>query len=116
MNKIEILMSMALFLYFLAFYLARHFPMERWRHIFVACMAFLYDASATYLMFLTNTETKNWILWLHSYFGLIALGLFLIQGTLGILRKRKLHIVFAKYVFLPAWVISYSSGFLLLIK
>ena len=112
---IEVLMTMALLLYFFAFYLARSFPQERWRHIFVACLAFALDVGATIKMFQMDLHLDNWLVMLHTYLGIIALSLFVVQGTLGIMRKRKQHIFFAKYVFLPTWVVSYSSGFLFLI-
>ena len=109
---IELLMTEALLLYFFAFYLARSFPKERWRHVFVACIAFILDAGATYKMWQMDLHLDNWVVVVHTYLGLIALSLFVVQAVLGIMRKRKQHIFFAKFVFLPMWVISYFSGFL----
>lgn len=109
---IETLMTIALGLYFLAFYFARKYKKERWKHIVTASVAFIIDAYATYIMFQMDLHLDNWVVIVHTYLGLIALSLFLVQGTLGALRKRKQHIFFAKYIFLPTWVVSYSSGFL----
>jgi len=109
---IEILMTFALAFYFLAFWLARKYKKERWKHISIACFAFALDVAATYQMWLMDLHLDNWVVKLHTILGLVAISLFLVQGTLGIMRKRKLHIFFAKYIFLPFWVISYSSGFL----
>lgn len=106
---IEILMTVALALYFLAFYLARK---VKWRpvHITVALIAFFIDVQATIMMYQMDLHLDNWVVILHTYLGLLALSLFLVQGYLGMMRKRKQHIFFAKYIFLPVWVVSYSSG------
>ena len=68
------------------------------------------------MMWEMNLSELSTIMILHTSLTLIAISLFFVQGYLGILRKRKAHIFFAKTVFLPIWIISYFSGFLLLIK
>lgn len=110
---IEMLMTFALMLYFTAFICARKLPRELLLvHIIVALVAFSFDVGATIIMWKMDLQLDNWVVYLHTWLGIIALSLFLVQGTLGIMRKRKAHIFFAKYIFLPMWVISYSSGFL----
>jgi len=109
---LEILMTIALAIYFLGYYIARNGAKYWYLHIPVVFVAFIMDMYATYLMFLVDSDLTGWIVITHTSLTLIAISLFLVQATLGLLRKRKYHIMFAQRVFLPMWVISYSSGFL----
>lgn len=112
---IEILMTIALVMYFAAYFVASHKvdgkrPSWFIYHIPVAVVAFCIDMYATYLMFMLDTEVMHWAVAAHTGITLVAVALFFGQALLGLARMREAHIIFAQYIFLPAWVISFLSG------
>ena len=109
---IEIIMTVALVLYFVAYWVARKAGRYWWAHIVVALVAFGMDAWGTYIMWRMDLPLSGWVPIVHTTLTLIAIALFFVQAGLGALRRRQAHILFAKWVFLPAWVISFMSGFL----
>ena len=109
---IEIIMTVALLLYFVAYFVARHAGRYWWAHIIVACVAFAMDAWGTYIMWKMDLPLTGWVPITHTVLTLTAIALFFVQAGLGALRMREKHILFAKWIFLPAWVISFMSGFL----
>ncbi len=117
-------MSVALVLYFIAFFTARWV----WAvHIVAALSALGLDLYATYLMEVMRVErglvfgTYPFFLKLHTVIAVTALLAFAGQATLGILARRgmargkQLHVYSAKYFFLPVWVAAYASGMYILI-
>ena len=110
--SLEIIMTVALVLYFLAYWVARKAGRFWWAHILVALVAFALDAWGTYLMWAMDLRLTGWVVTVHTALTLTAIALFFVQASLGALRRRQQHIFFAKWVFLPAWVLSFLSGFL----
>ena len=117
-------MSLALVLYFVAFFAARRV----WAgHIVAALSALSLDLYATYLMEVLRLErglvfgTYPFFLKLHTAIALLALFAFACQATLGILAKRRVerarqvHVYSAKFFFLPVWVAAYASGMYILL-
>lgn len=116
---ISVCMTLALGLYVLAFYLSKRF----WKlHIFSAITGFLLDMYATYLMETMRIEKEltfsedSLILMFHTTIAVIAIFAFLLQAGLGIAKKKRIHVITAKYFFLPVWVVAYGSGLYLLMK
>ncbi|MAG12667.1 hypothetical protein CL630_02525 [bacterium] len=108
---IELCIAVALVLYFLAFFIARKRGKWWYFHIWVAVVAFVLDAYGTYVMWTMAADVK----WdFHTISSIVALALFSIQAGLGIFRRKKLHVLFAKWIFLPTWVVSFLSGFVYL--
>ena len=111
-------MTIAIVLYFVAFYIAKKGGEFWWTHIVVAIVAFLFDAYGTYLMW----EIGVWegivdiftIRFVHTSLSVLALLLFFVQAGLGVARKPKAHRWFAVKIFLPTWVVAYMSGFLMI--
>ena len=112
---LEVIITVAMVMYFMAYFIAKSNTSGWWTHIPVAIAAFILDMYATFLMWEGDFTNASWVVIVHTGLTLIAIALFFVQGYLGIMRKREAHIFFAKRVFLPAWVISYSSGFLFFI-
>ena len=117
-------MSVALVLYFLAYFTARRV----WAlHIAAAVSALSLDLYATYLMEVMRIERGlvfgmyPFFLKLHTVIAVVALLMFAGQATLGILtwrgmvRGKQLHMFSARYIFLPTWVTAYASGMYILI-
>ncbi len=111
-------MTIAIILYFAAFYIAKKRWGLWWTHIPVAVVAFFFDAYGTYLMW----EIGVWdgmidiftIQFVHTSLSVVALALFFAQAGLGMARKPRAHRWFAVKIFLPTWVIAYMSGFLMI--
>lgn len=128
---IELLITIALAMYFLAYYFATakkrltiFFPIPRVDripkypralHITIACIAFVIDMVATYLMMQLDVSTGGLLVIVHTILTLVAVSFFVIQAAFGILKLREQHKWFATRIFLPMWVVSYLSGFLFLI-
>ena len=126
-HSIELWMTLALALYIGAFVIAR----RAWTvHVVLALSGFVADMYATYLMAMVSRGgLGNFLniplsIQVHTLLALFAVGMFLIQATLGyktwrskemwryeLYRRR--HITFAKWVFLPVWFLAYGSGLLL---
>lgn len=118
--EIKVYMSIAMVFYLLAFLSAKKYQKA---HIFFAASGFIFDLYATYLMEIMNIWTKTelafkinylFILYLHASIATLAILAFLLQAALGISKKRKAHIFWAKYIFLPLWIAAYASGLYLL--
>ena len=109
---IEIVMTFALILYFMAYFVARKGGKYWWTHVLVALSAFILDAYGTYQMYLLDLSGAGWVTVTHTSLTLLAISLFFVQAFLGVTRQRDRHIFFAKNIFLPMWVISFFSGFL----
>lgn len=112
---IETLITVALLFYFLAYFIARSRKYPLFVHVAFAATGFLFDMYATYLMSNVDQSNPSTVVTIHTTLTLIAIALFGVQATLGILHKREAHIWFAQKVFLPMWIISYLSGFLFFI-
>jgi len=113
---IELLMTIALILYFVAYFIARNKGKYFLAHVPIALIGFIFNLYGTFIM-LTTLNTVNYtpILIIHISLTLLALSLFFIQGYLGITEQAKKHRFFAEKIFLPVWIISFLSGFLFLI-
>ena len=109
---LEILMTIAMLLYIAAYFIAIYGGGYWVYHILIAIIAFVMDMYATFLMVTMPVIDSTWVITLHMTLTLIAISLFFVQAYLGLMRNRKYHIIFAKRVFLPVWVVSYLSGFL----
>lgn len=125
--QIELAMTIALALYALAFFWTRWY--YGWKiHASLAMLGFVFDMYATYLMagqtwgVLSEAST---LLKAHFIFSMLAILMFVIQGSLGVSVKlarpimksahRADHRKFATKVFFPAWALSYLTGLLLAI-
>ena len=84
-------------------------------------MAFALDAWGTYIMWRMDLPLSGWVPIVHTSLTLTAIALFFVQGAMGARvlfggsgrrRWRLRHAFFAKWVFLPAWALSFFSGFL----
>lgn len=123
MNTIEVIMTIALVLYTVAFFVAKYGKSYWTWHIPIAIVGFLLDAYGTYLMSEVIVENPNWIVLLHTGLSMIALCVVGVQMYFGTMMvqtnsvdlfdeyKRK-HVWFAHYIFFPSWVLAYLSGFL----
>ncbi|NCP77281.1 hypothetical protein GW819_01505 [Candidatus Gracilibacteria bacterium] len=108
--QIELLMTVALFLYGIAYVMAKN--KNKW-HKAVAIVGFLMDAYGTLLMF--QIKKGGWMTGvlvsdIHTILSLVALILFFVQLTLGLTRKIKWHRRFALWVFFPVWALAFLSG------
>ncbi|MDB5266876.1 MAG: hypothetical protein JWN89_691 [Parcubacteria group bacterium] len=129
-HQIELGMTLALFLYLGAFKMAR----TRWRtHLALAGLGFLTDMYATALMIRLREEDTHsfwslpWKIQVHTSFAIIAILVFVGVATMGLeahgakergesahySHYRAWHVWGVKYLFLPVWILAYSSGFLL---
>ncbi len=103
---IELLVTIAFILYVVSFIIANRNVQT---HIKIAVVAFILDIYATFIMF-TISEKIDFNI--HTILSLVAIGLFCIQAFLGLLKLKEIHIIFAKWIFLPVWVLSFFSGFI----
>lgn len=110
---IELLMIIALLMYFVAWYMAAY--KRTLYHIPVAIIAFVMDIYGTYLMYSLKdgvmfTGELLSVINIHTFLSLLAISFFAIQAYLGFTRKIAKHKLFAAKVFLPVWGISFVSG------
>ena len=105
---IELCMTIALLFYFAAYFVARKGGKHWYLHIGVAITALTLDVYGTYIMF-NMSEDIRWSF--HTISSMVAILLFGVQAFLGMKRLKKLHVLFAKWIFLPTWAVSFSSGF-----
>lgn len=123
MNAIELLMTLALALYVVAFLVAKYGKSFWAWHIPIAIFGFILDAWGTFLMSNIVDVNTNWIVILHTTLATLALCIVGVQMYFGAmmvqtedhdtwLEYKKKHIWFAHYIFFPAWVLAYLSGFL----
>ncbi|MDD5376723.1 MAG: hypothetical protein PHH16_01265 [Candidatus Gracilibacteria bacterium] len=108
--QIELLMTVALFLYGIAYAMARN---KNKYHKAVAAVGFSMDTYGTMLMF--QIKKGVWMTGIlasdvHTILSLAALSLFFIQLTLGLTRKIKWHRRFALRIFFPVWALAFLSG------
>jgi hypothetical protein len=126
--QIEVAMTIALAFYALAFFWTRWY--YGWKiHVSFAVLGFIFDMYATYLMVDLTWGAlfeASFMLQIHFVCSVLAITMFVIQGSLGlaILRGRPFvrrmeyrvdHKKFATKVFFPMWALSYSTGLLLAI-
>ncbi len=112
---IELIMTVALVLYFVAYFVARHGKKRRLWHIPIAITGFVFDLYGTMMMYNLDLEGVGTVTIIHTTLTLIAISFFFVQGYLGMTRQRAKHIFFAQKIFLPMWVISFASGGLYLL-
>jgi len=112
---IELIMTIALVLYFVAYFVARRGKQYMLWHIPIALIAFTFDLYGTWIMFNLDLTGVGIVTTIHTTLTLIAISLFFIQGYLGVTKQRAKHIFFAQKIFLPMWVISFASGGLYLL-
>ena len=111
-------MTVAMILYVIAFLGAKKWPRG---HIAIALVGFGIDIYATALMEIYRTASHLTsaislsFLKFHTAVSMAALAAFIVQATLGALKMRTVHIVSAKYFFLPCWIVSYCSGIYLIL-
>ncbi len=116
----EIWMTLALICYFAAYFVAK----KDWeQHLVFATVGFLADMRATYLMMQVGLGTLSGKTGVHTLLALVAILAFFIQAWLGYKAKwggdyhqiayRHMHVRFAKFAFLPIWVVAYLSGLIL---
>lgn len=125
--QIELAMTIALALYALAFFWTRWY--YGWKiHASFAMMGFAFDMYATYLMAGSTWSAlseASTLLLIHFVLSVLAILMFVIQGSLGVSVKvarpfvsrmeyRVLHRRFAT-VFFRVWALSYTTGLLLAI-
>ena len=109
-HEIELLMTLALFLYVIAYRMAKN---KNRHHKILATIGFLMDAYGTFLMFqIKKGVIISGILYsdIHTILSLAALSFFFIQLALGSMKKIAWHRWFALRVFFPAWALSFISG------
>lgn len=115
---IKFLMTTAMLFYVLAFITARKRLIAL--HIVLALFGFALDLYATYLMETISASlglTFRFyppVLKFHTIVSIIALVAFLLQMTLGIMRKKTQHVWSAKFIFFPTWIAAYFSGIYLI--
>lgn len=122
---IELLMTVALAMYFLAYYIIKKTSLHWFVHVAIALVAFAFDAYGTYLMTTMASSAYSYAMIIHTTLTVAALSLFFIQGGLGLLTYyypkykrinfKKEHAFFARTIFLPMWVVSFFSGFVFFI-
>lgn len=108
--QIELLMTVALVLYFVAYRMAKN---KNPYHKGVAVTGFLMDGYGTFLMFRIKSGsilTGMFFSDLHTILSLAAIALFFVQLTLGLRKKIRFHKRFALWVFFPTWMLSFLSG------
>lgn len=124
-HAIEFTMTVAFLLYLGAFATRRNLDL----HIGMAVLGFAFDMLATGLMVWMQRESEisfwqlSAMIKVHIVLSVFALFAFFVQAALGYKLQqyeigkwrhyRKLHIRWAKYVFIPTWLCAYGSGFLL---
>lgn len=126
-HQIELWMTVAFMLYLGAFFLAR----KRWNtHVILATLGFVADMYATYLMSFSSIGGNMNLplsVEVHTLLAAAAISAFCFLAAFGLqtLRYKKefewysyrlwknWHIKWAKFVFLPIWILTYLSGFAL---
>lgn len=107
-------MTLALFLYAIAFRLAGQ---HHKTHIGFAVMGFVLDLYATYLMEtkqLIATNYSGLLLGTHISVSLLALLSFMLVAMFGLMKKKQHHLKLLKWLFIPAWLVSYVTGMILI--
>lgn len=108
--EIELLMTVALFLYFAAYRMAKN---KNKYHKVIAIIGFLMDIYGTILMFYIKQGiviSGNVRSDVHTILSLLAIFLFFVQLTLGLRKKILWHRRFAIWIFFPVWILSFLSG------
>lgn len=119
-HLMEIVMTVALACYLVAYFVAK----RSWKaHFYSAIAGFMADMWATYLMMQVGLGTLSGKTGVHTLLALVAILAFFIQAWLGYKAKwggdyhqiayRHMHVRFAKFAFLPIWVVAYLSGLIL---
>jgi len=120
---IELMMTSALVLYSSAIFLGtkqRAWRLPRWVHFSCGFSGFYLDMWATWKMEElrhTGWETygSDFLLLGHTVVSTLAIIFFLSIAFLGYRRKIKHHRFTIFYLFAPAWLLSYSSGVVLVL-
>ncbi len=120
-TEIKLLMTLALVFYAIAITLGRNhrkWNIPRWVHFSAGFTGFILDMWATWEMERLRHAgwegySENWFLFGHTIVSTLAIIFFLSMVFLGARHKIKIHRFVAWYVFVPAWVLSYTSGIFL---
>lgn len=121
-TEIKIMMTIALILYGTGIVLGmnqRKWRIPRWTHLSVAFSGFYLDMWATWKMEQLRHEgwesyANNLFLLGHTIVSTLAIIFFLTIVFFGVRKRIKFHRVTIFYFFVPSWLISYSSGILLM--
>lgn len=122
LTEIEVLMTLALLCYGIAVVFGRkhrQWGFPRWFHFSAGFSGFTLDMWATWKMETLRTDgwagqSSDLLLWGHTLVSTLAILFFLYMVTLGWRRRIRVHRFMAWYIFVPTWLVSYSSGIALI--
>lgn len=122
-TEIQVMMTAALGLYSLGIFLGlkqREWKLPRPVHFGCGFSGFFLDMWATWKMEALRhagweVYGNDYLLLGHTIISTLAIVFFLTIAYFGIRRKIRYHRITIFYYFVPSWLLSYSSGILLVI-